>query len=500
MLKRGALLLIFVAALGARLWVAYRSDYIFWPDEIFQVLEPAHRKVFGYGLVAWELYYGARPFLPALVAEFILHVCKWIGCDKPTQYIFIMKVVFSVFSSMIVLSGFYIGKYLKSERAGLIAAFFCGFWYELLFFAPKPEVELLSIVFFLGAFALSLNPSEKRQVRSFLIGAFLVLAAGLRVQYSPLCLILGGVYFSKNGRKVRKEGIGGVFFGAALFGISDWMGYGIPFISQFNNALLNVFYHVANGFGTMSLLRFYGYITVASSGLLPIALMVGSVFSKKGRPVFFFALLILLLHSFFGHKEYRFILGMIPLVLIGAGIGIDEWEFKHPFLKTAVFIGLFLVVSFLGIENRLFKEEKVYSGKILARSSLNQAFLFLSEEPGVQAVADLKVQETFDDGGYYYLHRDIPLYGGPEIISLSDARKYASHIVCDSSFPSIEGFETIKIFGDVEIRKQNVPPGGLPRDSHFNPFYELPLVEQIIAKAVKTDPFLKFTLANPPRW
>src|SRR4051812_12748598 len=51
-------------ALGAgaalRIWLAWHDDGIYWPDEIYQSLEPAHRLVFGYGIVAWEFVEGAR--------------------------------------------------------------------------------------------------------------------------------------------------------------------------------------------------------------------------------------------------------------------------------------------------------------------------------------------------------------------------------------------------------------------------------------------------------
>jgi phosphatidylinositol glycan class B len=40
-----------------------------WPDEIFQTSEPAHRLVFGSGLVAWEFQLGERSWLlPGIIA------------------------------------------------------------------------------------------------------------------------------------------------------------------------------------------------------------------------------------------------------------------------------------------------------------------------------------------------------------------------------------------------------------------------------------------------
>ena len=58
-----------IAGLGCRLYVALTDHGIYWPDEIHQSLEPAHRLVFGYGFIAWEFAAGARNWaFPGFVA------------------------------------------------------------------------------------------------------------------------------------------------------------------------------------------------------------------------------------------------------------------------------------------------------------------------------------------------------------------------------------------------------------------------------------------------
>ena len=76
-------------ALGAayRLYVAFTDDGIFWPDEIYQSLEPAHRLVFGYGLVPWEFIEGARNWtLPGFIAA-LLKFSAVLGLNDPRQYL-----------------------------------------------------------------------------------------------------------------------------------------------------------------------------------------------------------------------------------------------------------------------------------------------------------------------------------------------------------------------------------------------------------------------------
>ena len=46
--------LILVLAFVLRATFALTTHYIAHPDEVFQYLEPAHRLVFGQGIVTWE--------------------------------------------------------------------------------------------------------------------------------------------------------------------------------------------------------------------------------------------------------------------------------------------------------------------------------------------------------------------------------------------------------------------------------------------------------------
>ena len=86
--RAGLILLAVILSAGfvARVWLAWVDDGIYWPDEIYQSLEPAHRLVFGPGLISWEYGLGARTWaLPGLVAA-IFWMCQAVGLDDPRQY------------------------------------------------------------------------------------------------------------------------------------------------------------------------------------------------------------------------------------------------------------------------------------------------------------------------------------------------------------------------------------------------------------------------------
>src|SRR5665213_725400 len=61
-------LLVLLFAAAPRLWAALWDGGVFWPDEIYQTLEPAHHFAFGWGLMTRELREGSRSWLlPGLI-------------------------------------------------------------------------------------------------------------------------------------------------------------------------------------------------------------------------------------------------------------------------------------------------------------------------------------------------------------------------------------------------------------------------------------------------
>src|SRR5579872_5069734 len=98
-LRRPAILLLAVCAgaLAIRLIVAFESPNIAHPDQIFQVLEQAHRLAYGYGVVPWEFREGVRSWiLPGLFA-FIFKTSDFVF-RVPGAYLIGAKVFLALLS------------------------------------------------------------------------------------------------------------------------------------------------------------------------------------------------------------------------------------------------------------------------------------------------------------------------------------------------------------------------------------------------------------------
>src|SRR5260370_11377538 len=120
----GALLSLSLAAgTGIRAWLSLHDDGIYWPDEIYQSLEPAHRLAFGYGMIAWEFVEGARSWLLPGALAGLLKVSAQLGLDSPREYLWLVRLLFSALSLLLAFGNYRLG---HACRAPFFAATLWG--------------------------------------------------------------------------------------------------------------------------------------------------------------------------------------------------------------------------------------------------------------------------------------------------------------------------------------------------------------------------------------
>jgi GPI mannosyltransferase 3 len=76
-----------------------------WPDEIFQASEPAHRLVFGSGLVPWEFQLGVRSWLLPGVIAGLMELSRIAG-DGPDFYLPLIAIAFAMLATAPVVCCF----------------------------------------------------------------------------------------------------------------------------------------------------------------------------------------------------------------------------------------------------------------------------------------------------------------------------------------------------------------------------------------------------------
>lgn len=474
------LLGIVVAGLAARVALAFYSDNIFHPDEIGQHLEPAHRLAFGYGFVTWEWRFGMRSWaIPGFIAGILLALDA-AGLGQANVYIPVVRVVFCLISLSVIVSSYSIAKSLVSERAGLTAAACAAFWYELIYFAHKPMTDIVSAYTFLGCMALTLAPGSGKG-KAIGWGVLAALTVGIRFLIGPAVAVLLVFVVLRWPRRDVVLALAASVLVVGLFGLLDYATWGIPFISMFNFFLYSGWYGLSKEFGVQPV---YFYLLGIAAKFFGVVLLIALLSLRRPKtvmPVLLCAGVTLLEHTAAAHKEYRFIISVIPLLLILAAIVIADHQLYLPRLPLgprqalAAGIGLILLSNiglFAPFPFKGLAPNVVMSSRVPNFS----AYRALSADSTVKGVIDLSRPVQFS-GGYYYLHHDVPLmssfdmgFAEEEWRNLS---RYASHLVCLESAPPIPGFYPDRQFQYMQVRKATQYPETIetiPRYTRDIPF------------------------------
>ena len=182
--------LLFAAlGLGAllRVW-ASADDGIYWPDEIYQSFEPAHRLVYGYGMQAWEFIEGARNWSFAFLVAVLLKLSWVFGLSMPAQYIAVVKGFFAACGVAAVLGVYRLARTLGAEEffaAAGAAAFSLAA--PVIYFAPRAMAENALAACAVWGLALLLDKEAPRK-HALLGAALLGLGVLFRLQGAVYCV------------------------------------------------------------------------------------------------------------------------------------------------------------------------------------------------------------------------------------------------------------------------------------------------------------------------
>src|SRR3989442_1951489 len=203
-----------------RIWLSLNDDGIYWPDEIYQSLEPAHRLVFGYGIVAWEFSDGARNWaFPGFVAA-LFQGGRLIG-DDPRADLGLTRLPFSASSLATALGSYRLARaYGAAALPAACGAAVVALAAPIIYFAPRALSDTASALPVVFGFSFALWPGAGRWQRA--LGASLLgLAVLFRLQNAILCVRLLAVFAGR--RQFRLAVEAGVALGAwaLLYGFPD---------------------------------------------------------------------------------------------------------------------------------------------------------------------------------------------------------------------------------------------------------------------------------------
>lgn len=431
----GLAVLVGSLVLGAalRLWLVLTDDGFYWPDEVYQSVEPAHRLVFGYGLLAWEFVDGARNWaFPGLVA-LPLKLISLVGVSDPRVYLLVLKLLFAGISLAAPIGAYFLARgYGARPIAAAAGAAVVALAAPMIYFAPRGLSEGPSAGIVVSGFAFALWPAAGQSRRA--VGASLVgLSVLLRLQNALFAVGLVGIFAGRREWRKATEAAAVLAIWAVLLGGLDKLTWGGWFASVLNYVAFNLD-PVKTAIFEKPPADYYILVAFTAMALPVIAFLLLAPFGALRAPgITLIALAFIAVHSAIAHKELRFILPAIPLVGSVAAVGLQHLLDDPPESKWVsraiiagfVACGLVSAATFRGLTLRDIGQSQPRSlvdhgGGVTLVSPDTSAY----DQPGPinrlllrahdQAdLCGLRI-EPFDlvqSGGYSYLHRPVPLYG-----------------------------------------------------------------------------------------
>lgn len=393
------------SAFALRIGLAVGSPNIFFPDEIFQTLEPAHRLVYGYGVISWEWRLGIRSWVFPTFLAGVMRATAWMGTES-SGYLLGTAIVLSLISLITIWFGYAWAKRASGKTAAIIAALACSFFFGFVYFAPKALYEVVAAHVLLPGLYLGVYGEKLgERKRMFLAGFLCALAACLRMQLLP-ALLFAMVYFCYPRWRAR---IPAVAAGAAVpvlfFGAVDWITWSYPwqsFILYFKE-------NVVSGPGKeLTLVQpWYWYALVLLVLLGPAVLLL---FHGARRSPFLaiFCAIVVVSHSVIPHKEIRFIYPILAPAITLAAMGIvdllDEIKAGMKFLENPGWV-VAIGVAFLFVSSALLA---AHCADWYKTRWGDGAFDRLGREPALCGVGIYRAI-WWQSGGYTHLHRDVPI-------------------------------------------------------------------------------------------
>ena len=397
---RSTLLAVLIATFLLRFGLAVCSPNIHQADEIYQAAEQANLAVHGYGIESWEFREAARSALyPTLVTP-----AFWLNVDASTRQSLIAAWL-SLLSLIPVAIAFHWAGRTHGIRGGVIAAVMMGTWFELVYFAPKPTADAVSGYVFLAALFFASPTAGRGGVA--LAAACLALTLGLRMQIAPAVGVAMLATLAIDWRRRAVPVIAGAAAGVLLVGIVEWLWWGTPFLGHVNYLRMEFVHRVSNHFGREPLTFFAKNYVLIYGAALPIVALLTWIGAKRAPILLIAAVALVIPFHFVAHKEYRFLVVALPVVVMLMGLAAADLVSRFPSLATNRALGVAAVTWLLAMI-ALSLGESYRPFWIRDRNHI-WAFHEIGGRPDACGVALVGIR-WFHTPGYSGLGRDIPIY------------------------------------------------------------------------------------------
>ena len=412
-----AVLCLVLLAVVMRLVPTIFHPSLNWGDEVFQTIEPAHRLVYGYGLVTWEFQVGMRSWLlPGTIAG-LMEFARVLG-DGPQYYLPAIAAALGLLGAAPVVCAFLWCRRGCGVAGAIVAATAVAIAPELVYFGARALNEVVAGNLLVVALYLTAPGGRVGARRHLAAGIMLGIVSLLRLQLAPAAALIVlwpvGAEWRARFLALVAGGAAVVAAGAAL----DWATLGSPLASVWRNVYYNLYLGVSSGF-SVEPWWFYlaGELGVWLAGA-PVVLFLAAYGARRMPLLLATALLIVAVHSAIPHKEYRFIYPAIVLLMVLVAMGLAELtaaaadRLRRRGMRRAVAgaLAAATLTAMWGVAAGAAWSDGTLA---LLRQRAHDELLaaaYVRDVPGLCGVGLYGKNAWVRYGGYSHLHRPVPLF------------------------------------------------------------------------------------------
>ncbi|XP_046405378.1 GPI mannosyltransferase 3 [Ischnura elegans] len=325
---------IFLFFLTLKLLSVFVVKTSFVPDEYWQSLEVAHKLAFGYGHLTWEWTEGIRSYIyPAIIAA-LYKALEFFGLDSREALILTPRIFQAILSSV---GDYYFWKWVsvQTDTKGnwaVVTIATSWFWFYCGSRTIINAVEMVLTVFALYSFPWSENDAKVGRAKFLLpVGLACVMRPTAFVVWLPFCIYHLARASSKSSTILKSY----LPIGAFCIGLStlvDSYFYGKLTFTPWNFFVKNVYNGIGAFYGIHGLYWyvFCGLPVILGVHFIPFLYKTWEVVKNKGPAIesvlLFDIAWTTFLFSLLSHKEFRFILPVLPMALYISCRCLSKWS------------------------------------------------------------------------------------------------------------------------------------------------------------------------------
>jgi hypothetical protein len=336
--KDKPLFIILLAGIFFRVLAIIFSKGYAMMDDHYLVIEQAQQWVDNIDGNKWLPSYGAAiPSGHSLfyvgIHFFIFKGLEFVGILDPQIKMYFIRLILAAYSLITILFGYKIALHYSDKNSAKTVAVLLSVLWLFPFLSVRNLVEFSCIPVFIYGLWLVIKSIDKNKNILIMFVAGLITGISISIRFQAVLLIIGlgmALIFKKKWIAAICYSLGAIISFAIIQGIIDGIIWGRPF-AEFTEYLK---YNLENRYNYFTG-NWYNYILLILGLLIPpvsFFIFFGWIRTwKKYLIVFLPAFVFLLFHMYFPNRQERFILPILPLIIISGIIGWNEFVTKSAF-------------------------------------------------------------------------------------------------------------------------------------------------------------------------